>query len=114
MNGCMGSDTAIFVVNKVRDVYIPNAFTPNYDGINDNFTVYGGKSVSLIRDLKVFNRWGGLVFQAQNISPGVNNLGWDGTLNGRRLNNDVFVYYAEVEYLDNVVEVFTGNVTIVK
>ena len=113
-NGCMGFDTTIVVVNEVRDVYIPNAFTPNYDGINDRFTVFGGKSVSLVRDFKIFNRWGGLVFEAQNFEPNNLNFGWDGTLNGRRLNNDVFVYYAEVEFIDLEVISYSGDVTLIK
>jgi gliding motility-associated-like protein len=67
-------------------LYIPSAFTPNGDGINDSFGVKA-KNVSEI-NLQIFNRWGELIFESQEISNT-----WDGSYKGTPINyTDVFVY----------------------
>lgn len=58
---CSTSDSIMVTVNKIRDVYMPNAFSPNGDGKNNSFFVNANKSVSVIKSLKVFNRWGVLI-----------------------------------------------------
>jgi len=67
-------------------MYIPSAFTPNGDGVNDFF---GVKAEGLQQfNLQVFNRWGELIFEADSISEL-----WDGTYDGRMIaSTDVFVY----------------------
>ncbi len=112
--GCMAMDSVTITVNAIRDIYIPNAFTPNYDGVNDVFLIFAGKAIGQIRRFDVYNRWGGQVFHAENIPANDLSYGWDGTFNGKRVNPGVFVYTAEVEYLDGVVEQFAGDVTVVE
>lgn len=113
-NGCTASDEVTVYVIKARQVYIPNAFSPNSDGRNDNFTIYAGPGVRLVRELKVFNRWGGLVFENDHFSPNDPALGWDGMIKGEPAQVGVYAYYAEVEYLDGETLLFEGDVTVVR
>lgn len=112
--GCIATDSVTVTINPVRPVYIPNAFTPNFDGINDNFLVFGSPAVSQVRRLDVYSRWGNHVFHSENVAPNDELLGWDGNFNGRPLNPGVFVYLAEVEFLDGEVKQYSGDVTLIK
>jgi len=112
--GCIATDTVTVIVNPVRPVYIPNAFTPNLDGINDAFVVYGGPAVGNVRQMDVYDRWGEQVFSASNIPPNEDQFGWDGTFRGSTMNPGVFVYLVEVEFLDGVVEQYSGSITLIQ
>lgn len=112
--GCEATDEVTIHVIKDRPVYIPNGFTPDGDGINDGFTVFGGPAVDRIQELKIFDRWGELVFDTKNIPPSNEGLGWDGTFNGKTVNPGVFVYLAEVRFIDGEVETYSGDVTLVR
>jgi gliding motility-associated-like protein len=97
-----------------KQVYIPTAFTPNGDGYNDAFTLYAGVAVTRIRAMQIFDRYGELVFSAQNIAPNDESVGWNGTFRGETLAPDVFVCTFLVEYADGSTDFLTGDVTIVK
>lgn len=112
--GCTATDSVRIRVIKLRPLYIPNAFSPNGDGPNDRFTVYAGPGVAEIASLRVFDRWGNLVFERQGFAPNDDTQGWDGTFRGQALNSAVFVYVADVRYIDNTVVTFKGNVTLVR
>ncbi|KAA3641161.1 MAG: gliding motility-associated C-terminal domain-containing protein [Bacteroidetes bacterium] len=86
----------IFVDQRI-DVYIPTAFSPNGDGINDYFAIFGGSQVNKILLLEIFDRWGNLVFRKKDFLPNDENSGWDGMLNGRLMGAGVFVYRTIVE-----------------
>lgn len=115
-NGCSDTDEITLRVSKEKDVYIPNAFTPgNQDGINDRLTVFGDESkITKVNSLQIFNRWGELVFENRNFFPNDEALGWDGTFRGERLNPAVYVFWAEVEFIDGSTEIFKGDVTLVE
>lgn len=66
-------------------IFVPNAFSPNGDGLNDNFVVKGGFFKTF--DLKIFNQWGEMIYQTNESSKG-----WDGTQNGVPLGSGNFVY----------------------
>ena len=114
LTGCVATDSVRISVIKNRPVYIPNAFSPNGDGPNDRFTVYAGPAVEGIQSLKVFDRWGDLVFERGDFAPNDESIGWDGMFNGRMMNSGVYVYLAEVRFIDGFVVRFKGDVTLVK
>jgi len=113
-NGCEATDDIFIKIDKNRRVFIPSAFSPNGDGTNDRFVIYGGTGVDEIVSFKVFDRWGELVHSADNFVPGSYADGWDGSFRGRPVNPAVFVYFIEVRFSDGVVFPYKGDVTIVK
>lgn len=76
--------------------------------------VYGGKDVLAVRTFKVFSRWGELLIEHNNVPPNDLTYGWDGNMNRERLNSNVYIYYIEVVFLDGWVEVYQGDVTLVR
>ncbi len=113
-NGCMANDDILVRVDKNRDVFIPNIFSPNFDGDNDIFTIFSGMSVAQVRSLTIYDRWGEQIFEATNFPSNDSTYGWDGSHRGKQVNPGVFVYYVEVEFLDGAVIPYKGDVTIVK
>jgi len=113
-SGC--STTEVFVVNvrKDRAVYAPNAFSPNQDGNNDVFMIYGGPEVARVKNLKIFNRWGALVFSDENFPTDDLSHGWDGTFKGKPVNPGVFIYHFEIEFVDGYTKAYQGDVTIMR
>ena len=114
INGCAGTDDIHIDVDRNRNVFIPNVFTPNGDESNDRFQIFTGLGVTQINYARVFDRWGELVYQETAvIAPGTS-AGWDGFFRGKALDPAVFVYIIEVEFLDGVKLLYRGDVTLVK
>lgn len=113
-NGCMVMDKITVFVEELRPFYVPTAFSPNEDGVNDRFLPYSGKEVVLVHSFRIFDRWGNLVFQAKEFQPNDPAVGWDGRFEGKTMNPAVFVWTAEVEFLDGYREVFYGEVSLVR
>ena len=114
LNGCTATDALTIPVNRQRPVYVPNAFSPNDDGINDVLMVFAGKSVVGIRSFLVFSRWGETIYQFYNFAPNDPAYGWDGTHRGKKLDPSVFTWFAEVEFIDGEVKIFEGDVVLVR
>jgi gliding motility-associated-like protein len=114
---CVDSISKVVFVRRC-EVYIPNLFTPNNDGKNDFFTAYGGVNVRMIRKMKIFDRWGALVFEKEDVPPNVEVLGWDGSLPTRSQSFGatpaVFMYWMEIEFIDGETEFFKGDVTLMR
>jgi gliding motility-associated-like protein len=108
---CTKSDTALVRVYEIvcdePYVFVPNAFTPNGDQENDVLYVRGIWIEKCI--FRVFNRWGELVFETTD-----QNIGWDGTFKGKKLDPDVFDYYLDVDCLGGLHTIIKGNVTLMK
>ncbi len=113
-DGCTATDEVTVNVVKNRPIFIPNAFSPNADGINDFFTVFGGPAAQRIELLRIYNRWGALIFEVRDIDLNDELLGWDGTFKGERLPPDVFAYYTVIEFIDDERLLFEGDISIVK
>ena len=75
-------------------VYIPNAFSPNGDGVNDIFKIEAGDIIIEDFEMKVFNRWGTLLFETTDYTKG-----WDGKFKNQIITPDVFVY--SIQYRDD-------------
>lgn len=106
-NNCPYSASITVNVENSLILYVPNAFSPNGDKINDLLKVYGLSLKSM--DFSIFNRWGEQVFYTNDI-----NIGWDGTYNGKKLPPDVYIYYLDAFYLDGQKKSMKGSVTLIK
>ncbi|MEO8771567.1 MAG: PKD domain-containing protein [Ferruginibacter sp.] len=111
--GCSAVDS-IFVTAfcEKAEVFVPNAFTPDGDGLNDVLVIRG--SGVHVKSFRVFNRWGVLIFEKQNFSPNDIKYGWDGKVRGVAATPDVYVYTAEVVCDNGSVYTYKGNTTILK
>jgi gliding motility-associated-like protein len=112
-NGCTGSDKVFVDVDKNRNVYIPNVFTPNGDGYNDKLEVFLGKGVTKINSLRVFDRWGELLYETKDVTASAAaTVGWDGKFNGKTMPSGVYVYIADVSFQDNISLLYRGDITL--
>jgi gliding motility-associated-like protein len=89
------------------DVFIPNAFSPDGDGLNDEILVRGVNVKDMT--LSIYNRWGDLVFETSN-----QNNGWDGTHNGKEADPAVYVYYLNITCVDGQRYEGEGNITLLR
>jgi len=111
--GCVASDRiSISTFCKNSQVFVPNAFTPDGDGLNDILMVRG-KGI-FVTNFRIFNRWGELVFQKTNFNPNDKQYGWDGKVRGIPANADVFVFTAEVVCDNGIKYTYKGNTTLLK
>jgi gliding motility-associated-like protein len=113
-DGCLVTDVLNVEVRKPRNVFVPNIFSPNGDGLNDLLMVFGGREVRQIRQFQVYNRWGGKMYEASNFQPNDPVYGWDGNFRGRKMDAGVYVFYIEVEFIDGDTEMVKGGVTLVR
>jgi gliding motility-associated-like protein len=105
---CFSSDTInVIIIDDCGEMYVPNAFTPNNDGVNDVLYVRGICLQSLT--FMVFNRWGEKVFETNDQKHG-----WDGTYKGEELNTGVFVYRLEGKTYDGKGFSSKGNITLIR
>lgn len=111
--GCTASASTRVEVDRKRLVYAPNVFSPDDDGLNDFFTLYA-KAALQIEQLSVYDRWGGLVWEGSNLIVGDDLSGWDGRIRGTPAGPAVYVWVARMRFLDGVVEVFSGDITLVR
>ena len=97
-------------------VFIPNAFVPGTgSGINDVLMVRG-TGIKLVKNFRIYNRWGQVVFERANFQVNDPQFGWDGKI--RNTNNfsppDVYIYYCEVVCDDDIPFTYQGNITLIK
>lgn len=85
-NGCRGSDSVMLRSCELM-IWMPNAFTPNGDGHNDQFTAVYNPEVSITFQMLIFNKWGEQVYSTDDITKG-----WDGTYKGKPCPPDLYTY----------------------
>ena len=114
--GC--SDTDYLYIKTFcqnSQVYIPNAFTPDGDGRNDVLMVRGS-GIKLVKNFRIYNRWGQVVFERANFNVNDPQFGWDGKVRNTSTFSppDVYVYYCEVVCDDDIPFTYQGNITLIK
>jgi gliding motility-associated-like protein len=113
-NGCINTDNIIIiVVCNDKNIFIPNTFSPNNDGANEVFYPRG-TGLFKIESMRIFNRWGEMVFQKAKLNPNDPSAGWNGTYNGKSLNADVYTYIIDVICENSEIISYKGNITLVK
>ena len=114
LNGCEVSDELLIHVEYESPIYVPNAFSPNSDNVNDLFQIYAGDRVVNIKSFTVFDRWGEMVYIHKDFVPNEPPTGWDGTFHGEPMQPAVYVWFAEVELVDGTTELLEGDVTLIR
>ncbi|MCO6460543.1 MAG: gliding motility-associated C-terminal domain-containing protein [Saprospiraceae bacterium] len=111
--GQVAQDILVHLKN-CGNYFIPNVFSPNYDGINDYFGPAPSEGIESIHRLAIFNRWGALIFEARDISSFDETKMWNGTFKGKEANPGVYVYLIELKLTDERNLILKGNVTLIK
>ena len=112
-DGCMAFDTVTIRVKKDRPVFFPNIFAPDKPYPNDHFTGFGGPAAEQISLLRIYDRWGSLIYENQDFVLNDPNFGWDGTAKGEKVEG-VFVWYALVRFIDGAELQYEGDVTVIR
>ena len=119
-NGCQAIEDIFVEIDANRNVFIPNVFSPNNDGRNDDFRIYACSGVTVIENFNIYDRWGGLI-AASDTPIGVSCLDgtplWNGAApgtDGEPMDPGVYVYTIEVSFIDGVSLVYRGDVTIAR
>ncbi|MFZ1692132.1 MAG: PKD domain-containing protein [Flavobacteriales bacterium] len=108
-NGCSDQDSLLIVI-ETKDILppkLPNAFSPNGDGVNDIFYVRGGPFLTM--NLRIFNGWGEMIFETSDPT-----FGWDGTYEGKPEINGVYVYTVVATSVDGTEHDRSGKVTLIR
>lgn len=113
-NRCTQTDSVFIKVIDRRRVFVPSAFSPNNDGINDFVPIFGGPEVSQILEFRVYGRWGELLFEDKNFEPNDSERGWDGRLGGKELDTGVFAWVANVAFIDGKTAIYKGDVSLLR
>jgi gliding motility-associated-like protein len=112
-NGCSGTAELLLSVRPEGNVFIPNAISPNEDGTNDRFIFFDQGSIANISSLMIFDRWGALVYQAKDLQANSSDRAWDGRYEGTRLPAGVYIYSAQVEWINGKLSQIQGEVSLI-
>jgi gliding motility-associated-like protein len=108
LNGCTSATQVKVNVRPPNQVFIPNMFTPNSDGVNDFIKLYTTGVIERV-EFNIFDRWGNRVFFADDV-----NERWDGTYHGKNCNTGVYAYFYRVAFADGRVIKGKGDITLVR
>ena len=118
INGCSGQDRIEVSISAQRNVYVPNTFNPNDLPPNNKFMLLTGDGAEQLEFLRIFDRWGNLVYEVEGLNHPTNvDDGW----NGRRNNNSpelleqgVYVFVAQIRFVDDRVINYSGDITLLR
>lgn len=114
-SGCEVSDKIQVLVAGQVEAYFPNAFSPNGDDVNDYFTAFANdEDVELLEYLRIFDRWGNLVFEGRNIPLNDSSKGWDGTSQGQPSPIGAYVFSSIVRLKDGSTYQKAGEVNLIR
>lgn len=112
-NGCKVLGSITIEASEPDQVYFPNVFSPNGDGINDVFYPQSGECVKGVITFIVFDRWGNQVFEKHNFQPNQPGEGWDGSFRSKKMQPGVYAWFAEVEYYSGEVKLVKGDIQLI-
>ena len=117
VNGCEATGSILVEVNKARKVYLPNVFSPNGDGINDEFVLYGCEGIQSVNQFLLFDRWGDLLHKIDqfNAPDCLNGIPiWNGKRGNQNLSEGSYVYALEITFIDGITLTFKGELTLMQ
>ncbi len=111
---CVVGDSLLVTYASEYEIFVPNVFTPNGDGLNDILSVYTIDGDAEVMSMEVYDRWGGLIWRGEDIR--VNNAGdgWDAAIDTGVLNPGVYVWLLRIRFSDGEERSFSGDVLLVR
>lgn len=110
LTSSLGCDSLVHLVLREYQLYIPNAFSPNGDGVNDLFRIYGSEDLISIQSLKIYDRWGNQVYAQTDAED----FQWDGGYSRQVLENGVYLYVLELILNGGQRKVLSGDIAIIR
>ena len=111
---CADTSTVQVVLDKEQLVYIPNAFSPNFDGRNDYFQLFPGCGINKIKNLEIYNRWGAIVYAKDEIDALDPQSFWDGRIGGETAPAGVYIWQVELDLVDGTTLRYFGDISLVR
>ena len=112
--GCRDSASVYISPNDNLNWYAPNAFSPNDDGVNDRFSLHLGSAAERVLVWEVYDRWGGLRWQAQNLPAATTLLGWNGQQNNEPAPTGLYTWRASVVLINGKTVTLAGGVLLLR
>jgi len=112
-DGCTAETRVILNGIKDKRVGIPNAISPNNDGVNDRFAVFITPFVERMGPMRIFDRWGNMMYVGIEEQLTLDE-GWDGTTNGKPVNEGVYTYILPVVFIDGEERIFQGELNVLR
>ena len=114
-NDCSTTARALIILDKESPLFVPTAFSPNEDGVNDRLTVFGNPAaVDRILDMQIYDRWGSQVYANAGFTVNEQFTGWDGFFRGQRAGTGIYVWTLRVRYIDGRTERTSGEVLLMR
>lgn len=105
LKSSLGCDSLVLLNLNLFTVYAPNIFSPNDDGFNDTFTIQGDNSLFTLRNLRVYDQWGNLLYEGRE---------WNGEYRGEKVREGVYTYTGQLFFANGKQEAIQGVVTLVR
>lgn len=113
--GCTASDEVSVLVQKNRNIYIPDAFSPDLNGINDFFVIYSGQGVLNLRDLQIYDRWGNIVYEVKgDFLANDYRIAWNGNYGADKAPIGDYIYRFTAIFADNAAIAYQGSIKLVR
>jgi hypothetical protein len=112
--GCTARDEVQVAVRRAGRIYVPNIIYPASTESNNVFMIFAGSEVRGIKSMRIFDRWGEMVFENRNFLPNDPQFGWSGNAKGQPVNPAVYVYVIELEYITGETTILSGDVTVIR
>lgn len=111
--GCSASDAIHVGVERIVDVFVGNALAPDSD-VNGRLWPAFGPAIRIVKRFAVYDRWGGLVYERQNVMPDDDSGAWEGRNRSKNVDTGVYIWAMEVELWDGTTERLQGDVTVLR
>jgi gliding motility-associated-like protein len=110
--GCIGMDKVQVIVKSDVRIFVPNIFSPNGDGLNDNLEIFIGKGVKSVYRFSIFDRWGNMVFHQDATDQSGLTPTWDGNFNNEPCLPGVYTFILYATKVDDSEAIISGDITI--
>ena len=114
-DGCQATDDVTLVTPLIRPIEAPNIILAGGNNENSYFNVSGNIAAQVIEKFRIYDRWGNVLYSLNNV-PVTDQpfTGWDGTVQGQPVNPGVYVWFAEIRFIDDEVLAYKGDVTVIR
>jgi len=113
--GCEVQEEVMLRIDRSTvNIYTPNIFSPDGNGVNDFFKFYTTAALASVEQFIIFDRWGNVVYNQENITDFENLQGWDGYINGKEATQGVYGWMVKATFIDDTQTTYSGDLTLIR